>query len=1101
MNGRGPIPAAFDNPPHCAERPGGERNPLQSDSPFREILENAPFGVCVTALDTRFLFANQSLCRMLGYSAQELLGTSCTQLSHPDDLVQLLEASEQLMKEPGSCLELEKRFIHRGGAVVWVRMRMSLARDSSGNPLNFVVYIEDITESERANKELHDRAEQFRIIADDCPSIIWAYGVNGDMQFFNKACRQFWGMDSEELDSGRWKQLVHPDDWPMFAATFEHALRERAPFRIEARLRRGDGEWRLLGSSCVPRFSSAGEYMGHVGLSADITERVQADRARQFELSLIQSIHAETLEGILVVDRAGLVVSYNKRFLDIWRLDAATAQDTQAHSFIGSEDRILMSSVLECLQDPDSFVKRVQELYSDPDASDHCEIELKDGRSLQRHSTGLKNPEGAFLGRVWFFRDITAHKEAEVSLRNANALADEANRRLLSERETLNNERRMLRALFDNIPDFMYVKDAESRFLVANSHLAHAVGVETPEMVLGKTDFDFYPHEQAMGFFQDEQNVIRSGQPLYNREEKGVDSTGREINVLTTKVPVRDSAGRVIGIAGVGHDITARKKMEIALREAERKYRGIFDNAVIGIFQSAPDGRILGVNQALASIYGYVSPQEMIESVHDLSRQVYVDPKRRNEFKVQLEQAGGVTNFECENYRKDGSKFWLSMSAVAICENGAVARYEGMCEDITTRKEMEIALREAERRYRGIFDNAIIGIYQSTPGGRILSANHAMALIFGYDSPEDMISSIGDISHQVYVHPRRREEFARSMDELGAVQSFECEVFRKDGSKIWLSIGARAVSENGAVVRYEGMCEDITERKLLHGQLLQAQKLESVGQLAAGIAHEINTPTQYIGDNVRFLKDAFQDLSGLLKNYERLLPAAKDNPLSCQAVREVEAAAERADAGYLMEEIPKAIDQTLEGVTRVATIVGAMKEFSHPGSKEKTPLDLNRAIGSAITVSRNEWKYVSDMETDFDPSLPRISCLEGEFNQVILNLIVNAAHAIGDVVKKGDAKKGRIKVQTRSCPGWAEIRIQDTGTGIPEKVRTRVFDPFFTTKEVGKGTGQGLAIARSVIVDKHGGSIHFETEEAKGTTFIIRLPYDGKALAAKLVAA
>ena len=210
---------------------------------------------------------------------------------------------------------------------------------------------------------------------------------------------------------------------------------------------------------------------------------------------------------------------------------------------------------------------------------------------------------------------------------------------------------------------------------------------------------------------------------------------------------------------------------------------------------------------------------------------------------------------------------------------------------------------------------------------------------------------------------------------------------------------------------------------------------------------------------------------------------------------------DQADAAYLLEEIPRAIDQTLEGVGRVAALVNAMKEFSHPDTKEKSLLDLNRAIAGTLTVARNEWKYVAELETDFDPSLPPVSCHPGEFNQVILNLIVNAAHAIGDVARQGGRKMGTIRVQTRKCADWAEIRIEDTGTGIPEKVRSRIFDPFFTTKEIGKGTGQGLAIARSVIVDKHGGSLHFETEEGRGTTFIVRLPYEGKALPAKAVAA
>jgi len=295
------------------------------------------------------------------------------------------------------------------------------------------------------------------------------------------------------------------------------------------------------------------------------------------------------------------------------------------------------------------------------------------------------------------------------------------------------------------------------------------------------------------------------------------------------------------------------------------------------------------------------------------------------------------------------------------------------------------------------------------------------------------------------------------------------------------------------------MCEDCTERNLLREQLHQAQKLESVGQLAAGIAHEINTPIQYVGDNLQFLKDSFEDLKNLLTAYERMFREVKSNALNSESIQDVETAVRLSDAGYLLEEIPKAVEQSAEGIAHVSSLVSAMKEFSHPGTKEKIPLDLNHAIDCTITVARNEWKYVADLETDFDLSLPLIPCLPGEFNQVVLNLIVNAAHSIGDVIKTGGAEKGKIVVQTKNCLDCAEIRIQDTGAGIPENVRARIFDPFFTTKEIGKGTGQGLAIARSVIVDKHGGSIHFETEEGKGTTFIVRLPLKSSSVATKAV--
>ena len=529
-------------------------------------------------------------------------------------------------------------------------------------------------------------------------------------------------------------------------------------------------------------------------------------------------------------------------------------------------------------------------------------------------------------------------------------------------------ELRMLRALIDNLPDFLYAKDANSRFVIANMAVATNAGTQTPGDLVGKTDFDLFPKELAQNYYEDEQKIIRSGQPLLNREEQCVDPHGNVHYLLSTKVPFRDENGRINGIVGVGRDITKRRKVE---------------------------------------------------------------------------------------------------------------------ED----------LREAEQRFRSIFEETIVGVFQGTPSGRYLSVNPAMARIFGYESPEEMVRTVTDVS-QTYVEPKKYMELILLLDRMGAVRNFECQVYRKDRSQIWLSLNAHAVRKDGVLVRYDGMIEDTTERKALHQQLLQAQKLESIGQLAAGIAHEINTPTQYIGDNVRFLKDAFTDLTSLIAEYGKVLATVKENAALAATLKESLNAIGRVDTDFLLNEIPNAIDQGLEGVTRVATLVSAMKEFSHPGTKEKSPVNLNKAIESTITVARNEWKYVADMETDFDQTLPAIPCLPGEVNQVILNLIVNAAHAIGDVVAKGGTKKGKIRIQTRNCEDWVEIRIQDSGTGIPKHVQARVFDPFFTTKEVGKGTGQGLAIARSVVVDKHDGSIHFETEEGKGTTFIICLPFDGKAVAA-----
>ncbi len=290
---------------------------------------------------------------------------------------------------------------------------------------------------------------------------------------------------------------------------------------------------------------------------------------------------------------------------------------------------------------------------------------------------------------------------------------------------------------------------------------------------------------------------------------------------------------------------------------------------------------------------------------------------------------------------------------------------------------------------------------------------------------------------------------------------------------------------------------DISAQKRMERELAGAQKMEAIGRLAAGIAHEINTPMQYIGDNSRFLQEGFDDLGKLLGTFGRLLQAAKDETVTDELISEIETQIRGADVGYLTAEIPVAIRQSLEGVDRVATIIQAMKEFSHPGEQKKQAVDLNHAIKNALAVSRNEWKHVAEVLTDFDPSLPAVYCLPGDLNQAVLNLIVNAAYAIAEVAGEGAGGKGLITIRTRREGDWVEIRMEDTGTGIPEEIRSKVFDPFFTTKEVGKGSGQGLAIVHAIVVEKHGGTISFETQTGRGTTFIIRLPISGQPAKSK----
>ncbi len=281
--------------------------------------------------------------------------------------------------------------------------------------------------------------------------------------------------------------------------------------------------------------------------------------------------------------------------------------------------------------------------------------------------------------------------------------------------------------------------------------------------------------------------------------------------------------------------------------------------------------------------------------------------------------------------------------------------------------------------------------------------------------------------------------------------------------------------------------EAAIERERIETDLRLAQKLESVGRLAAGVAHEINTPVQFVSDSVAFARMAFDDIASLVVAYRHLKRAVDASEPLGPVTREVTELEERADLDYVMANFAPALARATEGLERITKIVRSMKEFAHPERKERSQVDLNRAVETTLTVAASEYRYVADVQTELGV-LPPLTCQAGEVNQVILNLVVNAAHAVGDAVK-GTDRRGTIAVRTRQVGPEIEIAVSDTGTGIPLHVRDKIFDPFFTTKEVGKGTGQGLALVRSVV-DKHGGSIRFETELGRGTTFFVRLPVE-----------
>lgn len=560
-----------------------------------------------------------------------------------------------------------------------------------------------------------------------------------------------------------------------------------------------------------------------------------------------------------------------------------------------------------------------------------------------------------------------------------------------------------------------------------------------------------------------------------------------------------------------------RRKAEEATAAANEIYRSVFraaishaiigtdSDGIISIFSEGAE-RLLGYSAA--EMVGRASPI-LIHDPYELAARAFelgIEPGFEVFTKRALE--GEVETHEWTYVRKDGHRFPVQLSvSVRRDGRGRVIGFLGVASDITERKAAEeqvrLINRELESRVqertadlsktnafiRATLESMTEGILAVDLHGRLTWFNERFLRICCIP-PDRTVSSLDELTSDFFLPCiRNPEAFARreqERHERPENDSFDVLEF-KDGRTLERCSRPQRIGQQivGQVWSYR----DITERRKLESQLQQAQKLEAVGQLAAGIAHELNTPAQFVGDNLSFIKSASLALVEILKLHKKVLEKLSQNSEWEESLRPIRTAEEAADLAYLEADLPTALDSAEDGIARMAAIVQAMKEFAHPGQREAEYADLNRAIQATLTIARNEYKYVADAVTELKP-LPPVLCHLGDLNQVFLNLIVNAAHAIGDRVEV-EGGRGRICVRTDCDQTAVRIQVEDTGSGIAPEIRSRVFDPFFTTKPVGKGSGQGLAISHAIVVGKHGGALTFETEVGKGTTFIITLPISG----------
>ncbi|MBR9971959.1 PAS domain S-box protein [Magnetospirillum sulfuroxidans] len=707
----------------------------------------------------------------------------------------------------------------------------------------------------------------------------------------------------------------------------------------------------------------------------------------------------------------------------------------------------------------------------------------KDGRFIRISGLPLFDNDGCFLGYRGVGADIT--------------------REVIAERQAKEARQRLADAI-ESINDSIAVYDAEDRLVLFNQECRRVFSGMLDSLKLGMTfeqiisasatikqfDQDGVPTEE---WRQNRLAVHRAatGEPTMQHLSDGRWLLSREY---------RTADG---GVVAVRTDITLLKQREEALDTLQRRYQLILDAAGDGIIGLDAQGLISFANRAACDLLGIGDETIVGHNYHTL-----IDPESANDSGNAVRRAytlGLAEKVEDALFRHgDGRALQVEYLVAPILEQHNVVGAVVVFRDVSLRRlyeqtladqqqlleqqvaERTAALSASQQRLRGISDNLFEGVLVVDEAGQISFANNSARGLLQCPHAQglalDQVMRLGVGTDLIGF---TRACWPKVIADGKPNHDDDARFVTAAGTTLNVAFGCSPLIEQGRCVGAIISFRDIGQLKNAQQEALQSSRLASVGQLAAGIAHEINTPIQYVGDNLRFVRDAIGDMANVLA-MARTLAHSSDSG-NCQ---DFETAYAAADIDYLKDELPTAIDQSLDGVAQVSRIVLSMKEFSHPGSSHKSMTDINRALDSTLTVSRNTWKQVATIETDFAADLPPVQCHAGEINQVFLNLITNAAHAIE---ASGKPLPGRIAITTRKDRDNVRISIQDSGTGISSAIKEKIFDPFFTTKSVGKGTGQGLAICLDVIKIKHGGRLDVNGNEGNGAEFVITLPIDGSA--------
>lgn len=920
----------------------------------------------------------------------------------------------------------------------------------------------------RKNSEirLRESEERFRTMAEASSLMIVMLSPTGQMVYANQALIRFLGVESYREIEDHWQKYVHIEDQDRIQSLFSQGFQSQAPLTTEYRLLDPTGKPHWLYLDATPRFSLDNRFIGYFITNIEITPRKEAET--QLKLA-----HESVEASNMVLDIVTTVQSQFIADCDLWDLFDEMLQRILAltgaeFGYVGEvvydqyfQPTLLFRSMAhKCWQSLNAeALQRVRET-SEPFTnletlfgtglkdggrtvllncaqSNDCQADfpswhppISSFMALPLYAQGKLVGQLALTNRPEGFSE-TLEKLLTPILITCGRLIDAYHNdemRVLTEQH-LSVVLQQQEALISNIPDIAWLKDSESRFIAVNAEFANAADLSR-DAIVGKTDLDLWPKELAEKYRTDDLRVLEQGERL-QVEEMFQQADGTLKWVETIKTPIRDPQGQIIGTVGIARDITDRKHLEKRLRLANEDLEARVENRTM---------ELLALNHALN--------QEVIQ------RQRTLD-----------------------------------------------------------------ALKESEERFRSMAESAPVMIWMSDEQGEIIYLNSKWQEFSGNSLQEDVSSG-----WQKLLHPDHMTFFKQVLHQAVSDQSFfevECRALRHDRSERWLACtGSPRYSSDGSFSGFIGTCIDVTEqkqaeetlikshevleatvtdrtkelkqtnqrlqqelkaRKELEKQLVQAQKLESIGQLASGVAHEINNPISFTKSNLGVLSGYVRSIKQLLAlqtHYQKRLAEGADDFELKPLLAEMETLSIQEDFSFIFQDLDQLIQESLDSTDRVIEIVRSLKSFSKMDEEAFEETNINQCIETALRVVWNELKYKCQIKKDFAP-LPKVPCFPRQLEQVFMNLLVNASQAIRE--------QGEILLQTELTDSHVVVRIQDTGEGIPADKLDQIFNPFYTTKPVGQGTGIGLSISYD-LVQRHKGILQVQSEVGVGSTFEIIIP-------------